>query len=240
LILKINLRKKVKKPTKDLATLISAEVNPPKYEWLARERAKMVEQQLKGRGISDPKVLSAFQATEREKFIPHELQDKAYEDHPLNIGYQQTISQPYIVAFMTESLELNPEDRVLEIGTGSGYQTAILAQLVKEVYSVETIKVFYEAAVRRFQELGFSNIYLRHGEGQKGWLSAQPFDKIMVTAGAKEIPSALIDQLKEGGRIIIPVGEEDQHLILGRKEHGILMTKPLMAVRFVPMQDRIA
>lgn len=205
---------------------------------MAGERTRMVEWQLKRRGISDPRVLSVFQKTQREKFVPPEFQDKAYEDHPLNIGHQQTISQPYIVAVMTESLEISHQDRVLEIGTGSGYQTAILAQLAKEVYSIETIRAFYEAAKQRFQELGFRNIYLKHGVGQKGWPSARPFDKIIVTAGAKEIPPALIEQLKEGGRMVIPIGEGDQDLMLGRKERGILVTKPLMAVRFVPMQDR--
>ena len=200
----------------------------------------MVQRQLKDRGISDLRILAVFQKTPRERFVPPELQDKAYEDHPVIIGYQQTISQPYIVALMTEVLELTPEDRVLEIGTGSGYQTAILANLVKEVYSIETIKALYEAAKQRLQELGFHNIYLKHDEGQKGWPKAQPFDKIIVTAGTKEIPPALIEQLAEGGRLVIPVGEGNQDLILGRKEHGVLVTKPLTAVRFVPMQNRIS
>ncbi len=216
-------------------------VNPfAKDEPLARAREQMIQRHLVGRGVTDPSVLSVFRKTPREKFVPAELRARAYEDHPLTIGYGQTISQPYIVALMTEVLALRPTDRVLEVGTGSGYQTAILAQLAKEVYSIEAIKALYEAAKLRLEELSYRNIYLKHDDGRKGWPKAQPFDKIIVTAGTETIPPALVEQLKEGGRMVLPVGQDDQDLILGRKENGVLKTKPLVAVRFVPMQIRVS
>jgi protein-L-isoaspartate(D-aspartate) O-methyltransferase len=207
---------------------------------LALEREKMIERHLKGRGITNLKILSVFKKIPREQFLPPELKEKAYEDHPLPIGEEQTISQPYIVAFMTELLQPEPKDRVLEIGTGSGYQTAVLAELVQEVYSIEVIKTLHESAKLCLQNMGYQNVFLKYGEGQKGWPSFQPFDKIIAAAAAEEIPSRLVEQLKEGGRIVIPVGFWEQDLILGRKEHGVLVTKPLMAVRFVPMRKRIS
>ena len=211
-----------------------------KDDELARARDQMIQWHLAGRGIADPNVLSVFRKTPREKFVPAELRARAYEDHPLIIGYGQTISQPYIVALMTEVLALQPTDRVLEVGTGSGYQTAILAQLAKEVYSIETIKALYETAKWRLEQLGYRNIYLKHDDGRKGWPKAQPFDKIIVTAGTEIIPPALVEQLEEGGRMVLPVGLDDQDLMLGRKENGVLITKPLAAVRFVPMQIRVS
>ena len=204
------------------------------------ERERMVERQLKSRGIRDVRVLSAFLKMPREIFVPRDLQKKAYEDHPLAIGFDQTISQPYVVALMTESLELASSDRVLEVGTGSGYQTAILATLSGEVYSIEIIAAFYEGAQARLQGLGFQNVHLRRGDGGQGWPEAQPFDKIMVTAGAEEVPSALVEQLKEGGRIVIPIGFGDQDLVLGKKEKGVLVTKQLIPVRFVPLQIKVS
>ena len=208
-------------------------------ERLRAEREKMIEQQLKGRGIRNVQVLSAFRKVQRERFVPASVQDKAYEDNPLAIGYGQTISQPYIVALMTETLEPEPHDRILEVGTGSGYQTAILAELVETVYSVEIIEPIYEQAKVRLTDLGYRNIHLKHGDGQRGWPEAQPFDKMIVTAAVESFTMALVDQLKEGGKIVLPIGEETQDLVVGRKEHGVLGTKPLVPVRFVKIQSEI-
>lgn len=213
----------------------------PKHERrFLEERERMVERQLKSRGIQDVRVLSAFLKIPREIFVPRDYRTKAYEDHPLAIGYEQTISQPYVVALMTECLELGPVDRVLEIGTGSGYQTAILAELSGEVYSVEIIAPFYEEARIRLQKLGFHNVHFKHGDGCQGWPEAQPFDKIIVAAGTEEIPAALVEQLKEGGRIVIPIGFGEQDLVLGKKEKGVLITKQLIPVRFVPLQSSVS
>lgn len=170
------------------------------------ERIKMVQEQLVPRGIKDKRVLDAFLKVPRHKFVPQELLYSAYQDHPLPIGYGQTISQPYMVALMTESLLLKGEEKVLEIGTGSGYQAAVLAELSKEVYSIETIEELFSVAKRLLNDLGYRNIYLKSGDGTLGWEEKAPFDGIIVTAGAPEIPKPLIDQLKEGGRLVIPVG----------------------------------
>ena len=197
----------------------------------------MVERQLRARGISDPKVLAAFRKVPREAFVPPEYQDQAYEDHPLPIGYDQTISQPYIVALMTECLELHPSDRVLEVGTGSGYQTAVLCELAGEVYSMEFIEPLYREAKTRLESLGYRNCTLKLGDGRLGWPEAKSFQKVIVTAGAETIPEVLTEQLVEGGKIIIPVGVGDQDLVLARKEKGTLRTKPMIPVRFVPLQS---
>lgn len=196
----------------------------------------MIERQLKGRGIYDLKVLAALRKVAREKFLPLALRANAYDDHPLPIGHNQTISQPYVVAFMTECLELEKTDRVLEVGTGSGYQTAILAELVQEVYSIELNEDLYQAAQKRLKYLGYRNIHLKRGDGRDGWLEAAPFDKIMVAAASEQIPNVLIKELKEGGKIILPLGLDEQDLVLGRKERGVLVTKQLVPVRFVPLQ----
>ena len=198
----------------------------------------MIDEQLKDRGISNRSVLAVFGSLKREQFVPMALQDEAYEDHPVPIGWAQTISQPYIVALMTQSLELEPTDRVLEVGTGSGYQTVILARLASEVYSIEFNEALYEQAKLRLAESGCQNAFLKHGDGRKGWPEAAPFDKILVTAAAEEIPVTLVRQLKEGGRMVIPVGvSESQDLLMGRKEKGVLVTKQLTPVRFVPLQS---
>ena len=214
-------------------------MDKPKAEGeFARKRKKMIDEQLKGRGISNHSVLAVFGSLKREQFMPTALQDEAYEDHPVPIGWGQTISQPYIVALMTQSLELEPTDRVLEVGTGSGYQTAILARLASEVYSIEFNGVLYEQAKLRLAELGCQNVFLKHEDGRTGWPEAAPFDKILVTAAAEEIPATLVRQLKEGGRMVIPVGvSESQDLLMGRKEKGVLVTKQLTPVRFVPLQS---
>ena len=204
------------------------------------KRRTMVERQLKSRGISNPQVLAAFYRVPREIFVPAGLENKAYEDHPLPIGHDQTISQPYVVALMTESLEPLSSDRVLEIGAGSGYQTAILAELVAQVYSIEIVEELFKIAKMRLVHLGYQNVHLKHDDGRNGWSEEAPFDKIIVTAGATEIPSALVAQLKEDGRVVIPIGYGDQDLILGRKEKGVLITKQLIPVRFVPIQTELS
>lgn len=200
----------------------------------------MVERQLRSRGISNPSVLAVFGKVKRDAFLPPAFRHQAYQDHPVPIGHNQTISQPYIVALMTESLAIGSNDRVLEIGTGSGYQTAVLAELAREVYSIEIIKTLHQAAKLRLGSLGYRNIYLKHGDGRSGWLEEAPFDQIIVTAGTEAIPDPLVDQLKEGGRMAIPIGAGDQDLVLGRKEKGVLVTKPLIPVRFVPIQTEVS
>ncbi|MBI3999803.1 MAG: protein-L-isoaspartate(D-aspartate) O-methyltransferase [Candidatus Omnitrophica bacterium] len=204
---------------------------------LREARNEMVEWQLRSRGITNERVLAVFQGVPREAFVPKALEEKAYEDHPLPIGFDQTISQPYIVALMSQCLELTKSDRVLEIGTGSGYQTAILAELVQEVYSLEILEALYQVAKSRLESLGYSNIYLRNDNGSRGWPEGGFFDKIIVTAAAPQIPPALVEQLKEGGKIVIPIGTQDnQNLVLGQMEKGKLRLKQLAAVRFVPLQ----
>lgn len=173
---------------------------------IARER--MVTEQLMARGIKDPRVLAAMRKVPRHLFVEEALAARAYGDYPLPIGEKQTISQPYMVALMTEALALQPKDRVLEIGTGSGYQTAILAELCSKVFSIERIKILAERAERILSELGYSNYLIRVGDGSNGWKEEAPFEGIMVTAGAPRVPKALLDQLSEGGRLVIPIGDE--------------------------------
>lgn len=201
---------------------------------VARER--MVETQIKARGIKDERVLQAMRKVPRHLFVDPALRDQAYGDYPLPIGEGQTISQPYIVALMTEALELKGQERVLEIGTGSGYQTAILAELVLWVYTIERHAFLQERAKRILFELGYRNISFKIGDGTLGWPEVSPFDAIIVTACAPQIPPPLIDQLAEGGRIVIPVGDEfSQMLVKGVKRGGVLHTKNLEPVRFVKL-----
>ncbi|MBU0570570.1 MAG: protein-L-isoaspartate(D-aspartate) O-methyltransferase [Candidatus Omnitrophica bacterium] len=197
----------------------------------------MVEEQIKRRGITDEKVLKAMSKVERHLFVSDEMKGEAYEDHPLPIGSEQTISQPYIVAYMTEAVRLMPEDRVLEIGTGSGYQSAVLVETVKEVFSVEIIKGLADRAREGLKEMGYTNIEIKHGDGYSGWPENAPFDAIVVTAAPREIPEQLKEQLKVGGRMIIPVGDLFQQLyLITRTEHGF-EEKTLLPVRFVPMVE---
>src|SRR3989338_5899367 len=203
-----------------------------------KQREEMIERQLIRRGIKDPKVLNAFHRVPRQFFVDPPLVSRAYEDQPLAIGFGQTISQPFIVAFMTEQLGLNAEDQVLEIGTGSGYQTAILSELVKAVYSVEINEALYVRARGRLNALGYQNVFLKCGDGSHGWQEHAPFRCIIVTAGAPSIPRALSDQLSEGGKLIIPIGEGDQDLVVGVKTRGVLVTKQVMRVRFVPFLSK--
>lgn len=201
-------------------------------------RIKMVTEQLRNRGIKSVAVLDAMTKVERHKFVPEALIKEAYNDYPLPIGEGQTISQPYIVAFMTEALNLTPTDKVLEIGTGSGYQAAILGELVQEVYTIEIVEVLGLQATKVLAELGYENIHVRIGDGYEGWPEAAPFEAIIVTCSPRKIPQPLQDQLAEGGRMIIPVGESyTQELVLITKEKGKLKRQSKLPVRFVPMKD---
>uniref|UniRef100_A0A832LVG5 Protein-L-isoaspartate O-methyltransferase n=1 Tax=Caldimicrobium thiodismutans TaxID=1653476 RepID=A0A832LVG5_9BACT len=201
---------------------------------IARER--MVESQIKARGIRDERVIKAMLKVPRHLFVDPALRDQAYGDFPLPIGERQTISQPYIVALMTEALELKGQERVLEIGTGSGYQTAILAELALWVYTIEKYPSLQEKAKNLLIKLGYKNISFKTGDGTLGWSEAAPFEAIIVTAASPQIPQPLIEQLAEGGRIVIPVGDEySQMLIKGVKRGGVLHTKSLEPVRFVKL-----
>jgi protein-L-isoaspartate(D-aspartate) O-methyltransferase len=196
----------------------------------------MVQQQLLTRGITDARVLAAMAKVPREEFVPAESRAASYEDGPLPIGYAQTISQPYVVAFMTEQLRPKPTDHVLEIGTGSGYQAAILAELASEVYSMEIVEALAKSAETILQRLGYKNVHLKTGDGYKGWPEMAPFDAIIVTCAPDKVPQPLVDQLKESGRMVIPVGDRfAQQLYLLEKSNGQLKQSATLPVRFVPM-----
>lgn len=202
-------------------------------------REKMVKEQLEDRGISSSAVLHAMRTVERHLFVPKSRRTYAYEDGPQPIGEGQTISQPYIVAFMTEALQLRPTDLVLEIGTGSGYQAAILGKLCREVYTIEIVPSLGQHSDSLLHALGFSNIHVRVGDGYAGWPEMAPFDAIIVTCSPSQIPLPLQDQLKEGGRLIIPVGDKGiQHLVLLTKQKGKIKQQRKLAVLFVPMKDK--
>jgi len=204
-----------------------------------RLREKMVDTQIVARGITDPDVVAAMKKVPRHRFVPEKSRASSYNDHPLPIGEGQTISQPYIVAFMTDALDLTPRDRVLEIGTGSGYQAAVLAELAGTVYTIEIVESLGKRAKKTLKELGYDNVHVRIGDGYKGWPQQAPFDAVMVTCAPEEIPQPLVDQLKEGGRMIIPVGRVYgvQKLIKCVKRGGQLNTEEVMMVRFVPMVE---
>ncbi|MFH0826260.1 MAG: protein-L-isoaspartate(D-aspartate) O-methyltransferase [Candidatus Omnitrophota bacterium] len=199
------------------------------------ERERMVKFQIEDRGVVDQEVLRVMRRIERHRFVPSELQSLAYEDMPLPIGEGQTISQPYIVALMTELLELKGHEKVLEIGTGSGYQAAILAELAGQVYSIEILVPLAERAQELLNGLGYKNIKIKRADGFLGWPQHAPFDAIMVTCAAKEIPRALVEQLSEGGRMVIPQGDAYQELKLLIKVKGEIKEKRIIRVRFVPM-----
>jgi len=202
----------------------------------AAQRQRMVEQQLKPRGIKDERVLAAMAKVPREEFVPADARPSAYEDGPLPIGYDQTISQPYVVAFMTEQLRPKRSDRVLEIGSGSGYQAAILGELVAEVYTIEIVEPLAKSAEATLQRLGYNNVHIKVGDGYKGWPEEAPFDAIIVTCAPEKVPQPLVDQLKDGGRMVIPVGERfAQQLYLLEKKNGQLKQSATLPVRFVPM-----
>jgi protein-L-isoaspartate(D-aspartate) O-methyltransferase len=197
----------------------------------------MVKRQIIARGVKDVRVISAMKKVPRHLFVPERHRASAYDDYPLSIGEGQTISQPYIVAFMTEALDLTVAEKVLEIGTGSGYQAAILAELVKDVYTIEIIAELGKRAQQTLEKLQYKNIHVKIGDGYKGWPDMAPFDAIIVTCAPEKIPQALIEQLKEGGGMIIPVGREGgiQKLVRIMKKGGKLETQEVMHVRFVPM-----
>lgn len=201
-----------------------------------KQRDLMVATQIEARGIKNRKVLEAMRKVERHRFVPEEYMSAAYEDHPLPIGEGQTISQPYIVALMTEVLDSEGTRKVLEIGTGSGYQAAVLAELFQSVYTIEIIDVLGKRAEKTLSDLGYKNIKVKTGDGYKGWEEHGPYDAIIVTCAPSHIPGPLKDQLAEGGRMVIPVGEKyHQELILLSKEKGIIKQKEIIPVVFVPM-----
>jgi protein-L-isoaspartate(D-aspartate) O-methyltransferase len=199
------------------------------------ERLSMVTTQIESRGIKDAQVLRAMKKVRRHMFVPENMRKFAYNDEPLPIGKGQTISQPYIVAYMTEVLQLAREDRVLEIGTGSGYQAAVLAEIVRDVFTVEIIDELSKKAQIALEEEGYTNIRFRVGDGAKGWEENAPYDAIMVTAAPTDIPTALQDQMTIGGRMIVPVGDAFQELILITREKRKIRKKTLLPVRFVPL-----
>jgi protein-L-isoaspartate(D-aspartate) O-methyltransferase len=202
----------------------------------------MVTTQIKARGITDPNVLRAMCTVPRHAFIPENVQPAAYEDYPLPIGCDQTISQPYIVAFMTEALALDPNDKVLEIGTGSGYQAAVCAELARDVYTIEIVEPLAERAGACLQDLGYKNVHVKAGDGFFGWPEHAPFDSIIGTAAAGRIPPPLLEQLKPGGRLILPVENEKgfQHLVLVTKDQeGSIHRQKILPVMFVPMTGEV-
>ncbi len=218
-----------------LACAMACMAAMPQETELAEARREMVED-IRTRGVKDPAVLAAMGSVPRHLFIPEGERSNAYEDGPLPIGYEQTISQPYIVALMTSLLDLRPNSRVLEVGTGSGYQAAVLSRLAGQVYSVEILKPLGERARRTLAELGYRNVHVRIGDGYKGWPGAAPFDAIIVTAAPPSIPEPLLKQLKTGGKLVIPVGKAYQDLIVMTRRHdGGFDRENVLPVRFVPM-----
>jgi len=208
-------------------------------EMYEKMRLTMVRDQIERRGIKDTQVLDALRKVPRHKFVPEHLQKYAYADEPLPIGEDQTISQPYIVAFMTEKLQLESYHKVLEIGTGSGYQAAILAEIVDSVFTIEIVDILARRAINTLKKLGYENIYVKSGDGYKGWPEYSPFDAIIITAAPTKIPQPLVEQLKIGGRMILPLGEYSQELVLIEKSEQGINRKDLLPVRFVPMTGEI-
>jgi protein-L-isoaspartate(D-aspartate) O-methyltransferase len=200
---------------------------------VARER--MVRTQIAARGVDDARVLAAMRKVPRHEFVPPAMQASAYDDDPLPIGHRQTISQPYIVARMTELAQLGPRSRVLEIGTGSGYQAAVLAEVAAEVYTIEILEPLARTAEATLRRLGYGAVHVRHGDGYRGWPEAAPFDAILVTAAAPKVPPALLAQLAHDGRLVIPVGDADQRLEVHRRTAGGIRVKTIFPVRFVPL-----
>jgi len=198
-------------------------------------REQMVREQIIKRGIRDERVLAVMRKVPRHQFVPAVSRHLAYEDYPLPIGYGQTISQPYIVAYMTEQARLKADDRVLEIGTGSGYQAAVLAELAKEVYTIEIVAPLAEKSKKILLQLGYKNVFVKHGDGYQGWEEYAPFDVIIITAAPEEIPMKLTEQLKSGGRMIVPVGRYNQFLYRFEKTLLGLKKQKMLPVRFVPM-----
>jgi protein-L-isoaspartate(D-aspartate) O-methyltransferase len=217
-------------PTEPTAPAINAA-----FSERTAEREAMVHQQLAARDIRDPAVLAAMRRVPRHVLIPNEWRALAYADHPLPIGHDQTISQPYIVAAMTQAAGLEGGETVLEVGTGSGYQAAVLAEIVAKVYTIEIVALLAERASRDLADLGYTNIEVRAGDGYQGWLEHAPFDAVLVTAAPPKVPQPLIDQLKIGGRLIIPVGTQMQELLRIERTQAGTIKRTMMPVRFVPM-----
>ena len=202
----------------------------------AEARLRMVSEQIEARGVHDPRVLSAMRRVPRHELVPRVLRDQAYEDHPLPIGAGQTISQPYVVAAMTEALGLSGDERVLEVGTGSGYQAAVLSLLCRQVYSIEIVPALAVRARKDLARLGYANVEMRQGDGWRGWPEHAPYDAIIVTAAPLEVPPELIEQLAVGGRLVVPVGRFEQQLVRLRKTPAGISREVLFGVRFVPMR----
>ena len=209
---------------------------PPDF---APQREKMVAEQIEARGVRDPLVLAAMRTVPRHLFVPPASAEEAYGDHPLPIGHGQTISQPYIVAFMTEALGLQGGETVLEVGTGSGYQAAVLSRIAKQVYSIEIVAPLAEEARARLARLGYRNVEVRAGDGYQGWAEVGPFDAIMVTAAAPQVPEPLKAQLRDGGRLVIPVGDENQELMVITRRGDRFEERRVLPVRFVPMTGKV-
>ena len=215
-----------------LAVSLVAHATPPSTE---TARARMVARQIRARGITDARVLAAMAKVPRHEFVPAASRRLAYEDEPLPIGHGQTISQPYIVAAMTELARIGARSRVLEVGTGSGYQAAVLAEIAHEVYTIEIVDALATEAARTLRRLGYGAVKVRHGDGYLGWKEAAPFDAIIVTAAPPAVPPALLEQLAPGGRLVIPVGDEDQELQVHRRTADGFEVTRHFPVRFVPM-----
>jgi protein-L-isoaspartate(D-aspartate) O-methyltransferase len=215
-------------------------VTPTSPDSEAERRARMVETQIVARGVRDARVLAAMKQVPRHLFVDAKERAQAYEDHPLPIAGNQTISQPYIVALMTELADLTPGEKVLEIGTGSGYQSAVLSRLAGEVYSIEIVPELARGSAERLRELGYGNVTVKEGDGYRGWPERAPFDAILVTAAPDRIPQPLLDQLAPGGRMVIPVGSFFQELkVLTKDRNGKITEKDILPVRFVPMTGEI-
>jgi protein-L-isoaspartate(D-aspartate) O-methyltransferase len=208
----------------------------PQDDKYTRTRGEMVTEQIENRGIINQPTLSSMKKVPRHKFVPPNLIERAYDDGPLPIGYGQTISQPYIVAYMTAAIDPKPGQKVLEIGTGSGYQAAVLSEIVSEVYTIEIVTELYTSSKKRLKEIGYENVFCKNADGYHGWKEFAPFDAILVTAASEYIPPPLIEQLKDGGKMIIPVGSPflNQTLILVEKKGEEITTTSLLPVRFVP------
>ena len=232
-----NFAKKLHVLALPLLIILSLSVLIYAQDTFTSARKRMIEQDIKGRGVKDAIVLEAMGAVPRHLFVDASYRDRAYDDHPLPIGEGQTISQPYVVALMTEAARLRPTDRVLEIGTGSGYQAAVLARIVKEVYTIEIRNPLVVKAEKTLADLGFRNVQVKFADGYFGWEEHAPFDAIIITAAANHIPPPLIKQLKEGGKLIVPLGSTVyyQTLTLATKRKGELEVEQLSPVAFVPM-----
>jgi protein-L-isoaspartate(D-aspartate) O-methyltransferase len=220
------------------AASVGYQTKKPSGDEFQDQRRRMVERQIRERGIKNQAVLEAMMKVPRHRFVTAENMASAYEDHPLPIGQGQTISQPYIVAYMTEAAEISDNEKVLEIGTGSGYQAAILGELAKEVYTIEIIPELAERARRTLGELGYQNVRVKTGNGYAGWAEYAPYDGIVVTAAPDEVPKALIDQLAMNGKMVIPVGVGDQEMMIITKTAEGVIEKRTIPVRFVPMTGK--